>query len=261
MKALLVCAGFWLLVSLVFPLENILLPDMLRTLAAAWSLLLHGGLVHDLLVSLARTLAGVSCALIVGFSVGLGFGGRTGFSTYALPVLDFIRSIPIAMLFPLFIVITGIGELSRLLMVITLATPLLTIAIASGLRKDFLNRELNVWLALHRTQIPRWTRFLSLVWALLPSMLAGVKAAISLGLVMVIVSEMLFVANSGVGYQAYQAYNAFRVADMYAYVLVTGLVGFGLNALFDGLINATFFEARPRNPNKAAIMTGRLPRR
>jgi ABC-type nitrate/sulfonate/bicarbonate transport system permease component len=129
-------------------------------------------------------------------------------------------------------------------MVVTLATPILVIAVASGLRKDFLEKDLYLWLGIHRQKVPFWVRALSLIWALLPGVLAGVKSAISLGLVMVIVSEMLFVANSGVGYAAYQAYNAFQIPEMYGYVVVTGFVGFGLNALFDYAIKLAFAGER-----------------
>ncbi|MBK5276933.1 MAG: hypothetical protein JJE30_18055 [Desulfuromonadales bacterium] len=233
MKAFAIYASLWALLSLVLPLESMLLPDCFNTLRASAKLFIEGHLLRDLAITAARTFVGVAGALIVGGILGIGIGRTKFYRDFVSPALDFIRSIPVAMLFPLFIILSGIGEISRFFMVLTLATPILIISVASGLNEAFAQRDLRIWFDIHKSTIPRWVPLISMAWTLMPGIISGVKSAISLGLVMVVVSEMLFVSSSGVGYAAYQAYNAFNMPEMYAYILITGMVGFSMNVAFD----------------------------
>lgn len=246
MRAVLAYGAAWALLSWILPLEQRLLPDFLCTLKEGVSLLRQGQLARDLAITMVRTFSGVVAALVIGAIVGLGFARKSWYRKFVAPALDFIRSIPVAMLFPLFIVVAGIGELSRFLMVLTLATPILIVSIVSGVDGVLALIDQRAWFGLHDTSIPRWVKIANLAWSLMPGILAGIKTAISLGLVMVVVSEMLFVASSGVGYAAYQAYNSFAMQRMYAYVLVTGLCGLAMNIVVDRL--ASFFRVGAQYP-------------
>ena len=58
-----------------------------------------------------------------------------------------------------------------------------------------------------------------------------------LGLVLTIVTEMFFVASSGIGWAANQAYLDFNIDLMYLYIILVGLVGLSLNIFFDKMQN------------------------
>ncbi len=64
-----------------------------------------------------------------------------------------------------------------------------------------------------------------------PHIAAGLRICVSLSLVLVIVTEMFLSATSGLGRQIYDFYLAYRVPEMYAVIILLGLLGFGANKL------------------------------
>lgn len=227
----------WGLVSVAFPLSNLLLPDIFGVFSALGSLLVSGELVHHLSKTLYRIIGGVSISILVGVPVGLilSISGRAG--RIMMPILDFFRSIPIAMLFPAFIILFGIGEAARTLMVLYLGLPIMIASVYIGALERSEVKERRQYLKVHQKQIKPIIRWLSLLWDALPAVVSGTKFTISVGIVVIVVSEMFFVSSAGLGWAAYQSYNAFRISEMYAYVLVAGLLGYIVNLCFDGFIS------------------------
>jgi ABC-type nitrate/sulfonate/bicarbonate transport system permease component len=65
-----------------------------------------------------------------------------------------------------------------------------------------------------------------------PYVFVGLRNALSLALIATIVAEMTMPGSNGLGYATLNAYQTFRIPQMYAYILVTGLVGWILNSIF-----------------------------
>jgi len=60
----------------------------------------------------------------------------------------------------------------------------------------------------------------------------GLRSAVSMALVIVIVAEMFIGADSGLGNRIINAQQVMRVQDMYAAILSAGVMGYALNVLF-----------------------------
>jgi NitT/TauT family transport system permease protein len=67
--------------------------------------------------------------------------------------------------------------------------------------------------------------------ASLPLILAGMRVALGLGLILVVIAEML-AGNGGLGYLIIDMQRSFRVKDMYAWIVILAVLGYGLNVLF-----------------------------
>ena len=65
----------------------------------------------------------------------------------------------------------------------------------------------------------------------LPMIVAGMRISLGLGLVLVVIAEML-AGTGGVGYLIIDMQRSFRVADMYAWIVILAVLGFGLNEIF-----------------------------
>ena len=65
----------------------------------------------------------------------------------------------------------------------------------------------------------------------LPSIMAGLRIAVSIGLVLVVVSEFVGEGN-GLGHCILVQQSMFNVPEMYAGILFLGLLGYVLNRLF-----------------------------
>ena len=67
--------------------------------------------------------------------------------------------------------------------------------------------------------------------ASMPLILAGMRVALGLGLILVVIAEML-AGNGGLGYLIIDMQRSFRVQDMYAWIVILAVLGYALNALF-----------------------------
>ena len=163
--------------------------------------------------------------------------GRSQFLRRELgPLVEFIRGIPTSMLFPLFIVTFGLGEISKILIAVYLAAPIVVVSTMIGAtpRQEFQGRD--DYIRLHSHQISWLQKVYAIVWQSIPNVVAGLKVALSLGLVVIIVTEMFFVSSAGIGWAAFRAYEAFNINLMYVYIFVSGVLALVLNSIMDILI-------------------------
>jgi ABC-type nitrate/sulfonate/bicarbonate transport system permease component len=219
----------WVIIGFILPLNLYFLPDadnMVRLLLQPDFL---AQLLFHLSITFVRVVVGVIAALIIGLPLGILMARRSGVRELAEPAIDFVRGIPIAMLFPLFIIFVGLGEASRLAIVITLAMPIVALSVYISSRPNDDNAERLAYFGLRQPLLARATRVKMMLWEALPGVVTSVRLAISLGLVVVIVTEMYFVASSGIGWKAFRAYERFRLDELYVYVFVVGIVSSFLN--------------------------------
>ena len=79
----------------------------------------------------------------------------------------------------------------------------------------------------------RWQTFRDvLLWESLQPSFVGLRSAVSMALVIVIVAEMFIGADSGLGNRIINSQQVMNVKDMYASILAAGALGYALNILF-----------------------------
>ena len=66
----------------------------------------------------------------------------------------------------------------------------------------------------------------------LPQIFVGLRTAISLSLIVIVVSEMFIGSSSGIGQKIYDSYLTYETVDLYAWLLIVGLIGYILNRFF-----------------------------
>jgi ABC-type nitrate/sulfonate/bicarbonate transport system permease component len=72
----------------------------------------------------------------------------------------------------------------------------------------------------------------------LPQIFVGLRTSLSLALIVVVVTEMFLGTTSGIGQRIFNSSLTYRVPEMYAAILVAGIIGYSLNRIF------AFFEKR-----------------
>lgn len=72
----------------------------------------------------------------------------------------------------------------------------------------------------------------------IPAAISILKVTASMVAVVVLVTEMFFVADYGLGRAVFQCYQDFQIARMYAYVFVTGVVGVLVNKAIDAIVRS-----------------------
>ena len=183
---------------------------------------------RDVAATVARVGAGLAVALLLGGSLGLALGISTRRWRAAEPTVDFLRSVPPILTFPLFLLALGYGEPARIAAVIFGTTGIVLLHVASGLARAPAARADVVRVA----GLRGWPAFVHLhLWEALPSLLVGTRVARAAGLVIAVVSEMIVGADHGLGGRAVQALLAYRADRLWLVILVAGAIGQALSRL------------------------------
>lgn len=200
-------------------------PEVLRAFREAW---LFDRVTSDVLPSLSRMFAGYGIAAAVGITLGVLLGSSAVVSAMATPVVSFLRSIPAAALLPPFIVLFGIGDTTKVVVIALVCSFPILLNTSDGVR------DLDsTMLATARVYgLFGWQRIVRVVLpAISPRIFAGMRTSLSIAILLLVSSEMVASTN-GIGYFIFQAQQQYSVTDMWAGVLLLGLLGFVLNYLF-----------------------------
>lgn len=193
-----------------------------------WQLVSSGAIVLDSYETLRRLLIGLLISVGIGVPLGLvmGYFARVYYSLEFF--VDFLRSVPVAAIFPLFILVFGIGSPSIISAVTYACLLIITINTIYGVRSV---KELRLMSAtmFKLGKVATFTKVI--VPEALPYMFAGLRIAVSYGMVIVIFSEMFIGTDAGLGRRIIDTQAVYKIAEMYAAIIVTGLIGYGLNKL------------------------------
>ena len=144
-------------------------------------------------------------------------------------VVHFIRGIPAIALFPLILAILGIGDESRIAVIIWTAFPPVFISTVFGM--DSVSGDVIGAASLDGADKARIALQIKIPVAIC-EILNGLKIAIGTGFISVVTAEMLG-ANKGIGYMILWSTNAFKYAEVYAYIFVVAAMGFIMSAVVE----------------------------
>lgn len=193
------------------------------------NLFVSGVILPDIFYTLYRTFFGFMIACLIGVPLGLlmGYSDRIYYSLEF--VVEFFRSIPATALFPLFLLSFGIGDSSKIALTAWAAGLVLIINSMYGVH---LGKELRIKAA-KTMRISGFNLFRKIIFPeALPQIFNGMRIAISLSLIIVIVTEMFIGTNFGLGHRIIDAQLVYRIPEMYAVILTTGILGFLTNKSF-----------------------------
>lgn len=179
----------------------------------------------DLVPSLSRVLLGVVIALVAGVLGGLLLGASRTLYRATQTQLEFLRSLPPVLLLPPSLLVLGTGSGMKVF-VIALGSvwPILLATTASVRSTD------EVTMDMARVFGLGWSaRMRSVVLpATLPSVLAGLRTALPIGLVLMVVTELVASTN-GIGYFILESQQTFNLTAMWSGVLLLGVLGMTLS--------------------------------
>jgi len=209
--------------------KAILLPPPTDTVLALLSGLAGGPLLTDFGVTLWRTVQAFLIASSIGVPLGIVLGSNEKAYRSVEFLIDFFRSTPSSALIPLFMMIFGISDINKVAIAAFGAFLIVVFNSAYGV----MNARKQRVMAAKVMGATRWHVFKDvLVWESLQPTFVGLRSAVSMALVIVIVAEMFIGADSGLGNRIINAQQVMRVIDMYAAILSAGVMGYALNVLF-----------------------------
>jgi sulfonate transport system permease protein len=192
----------------------------------AWAALVRGMTTGDLGAKLAgtveRMLWGWFIASLVGIALGAAIGSSERLRAYLAPILEFLRPLPASAIIPVAIALLGLSE-AMVLFVIAFGAlwPVLLATVHGFSAVEPRLYEVSSVLGLSRVETIRKIALPSAG----PDILAGMRLSVTISLILAVVGEML-AGQDGLGHWILLAARSFRAPDLYAGVILLGLVGY-----------------------------------
>jgi NitT/TauT family transport system permease protein len=212
--------------------QPLYLPSPLMTWRGAVEVAEQGILLQSIGASLVRILIGWSIGSVVGIPLGLAMGHNRFLKTFMEPYVEFFRFIPPIAFITLAVVWFGLGETSKIVLIVWTTFFMVAITTMVGVLriepdKLYAARSLgaNNLQCFLRVEIP----------ATIPHMATGMKLAMGNSFMTVVAAEMIG-ANSGIGWLIFDSRLYLKTDWIFVGIITLGTLGFLTDQLFRALV-------------------------
>lgn len=218
--------AFWQIGSTLGWINPTVFPPLDKILAATWTGVVGGALLDDIAISLQRSGLAFAAAVGLGIPMGLFMGQIRAVEQALDPILQFFRQTSALALYPVFILLLGLGEASKVFVIFWATLFPILLATIGGVKE--VDRKLIEMAATFGAS--RATIFRRVVLpASVPSIFVGLRLSATTALLLLIAAEMIG-ANKGLGFQVMNAQYNFQIPQMFAAILLLALLGLTANA-------------------------------
>ncbi|ALX13674.1 sulfonate ABC transporter [Burkholderia cepacia JBK9] len=243
----------WALPALLFALWTVgsargwiapqILPPPERVVESLNDLATSGDLARHTLISLQRVLVGFAAGTLLGFSIGVALGLSRTLEAYLLPSFNALVQIPVLGWLPFLLLLVGVGEPLKYLLIAHAALVPVTLSTLQGFRQTppALDEVARVFGYTRRQRIVH-----VVLPAAIPTLATGVRLAFTKSWLALVVVELV-ASSEGLGYLIVYGRQLFQLDLVMAAVVVVGAVGLLINRALDAL------EARLRRSVPSAF--------
>lgn len=219
--------ALWWVASHAGWISKVFLPTPEATLSSLYRGLEQGELLAFTGATLIRMGEGWLLASLIGIALGALIGISATARAYLQPTLEFMRPLPASALLPLAISIFGLSP-NMVLSVVAFGAmwPVLLATVHGFAAVEPRLQEVARCLQLSRA---------AFVWKVglpnaLPDILAGMRLSLTVSLIVSVVGEMI-ASQPGLGQAILLAARSFRASELFAGIVLLGLIGFASSAL------------------------------
>lgn len=183
---------------------------------------------EDLVPSLRRLSLGYTLSVVLGVTIGLVLGTFPLLRQAVQPVAEFLRALPAVALIPFGMLVFGIGDTMKVFIIVLGAVWPILLNTIDGVR----GVDAGMLEMARAYSIGPWGRMRDIVIpAALPRVVAGMRTSVSIAIILMVVSEMV-ASRNGVGYFVLESQRRFAISDMWAGILLLGIIGYVTNFVF-----------------------------
>lgn len=208
--------------------ESPFFPPLQEILVETWQQWVVGGAWQNAVSSLRNLALGYASGVVIGV-----IGGSLLWRLHLLrvatnPIVYFLYVLPSPALLPAMIAIFGIGDMRQIALIALGSIWPTLLNTLDGMR----GIEIIKFDTAKALRLGGWRTYRRLVFpAAAPQIAAGLRASLTVAIVLMVVSEMV-AAQAGIGYFILQAQAEFAITKMWTGILVLALIGTLLNYLF-----------------------------
>ena len=208
--------------------SSYILPSPDKVAGALWTMLESGVLWQHIFVSLKRVFQGFSIAFLLAFAGGATAYELPGIEEYYKGFLEFMRNVPPISLIALLILWFGIGETSKIIIIVLASF----FTMYLNIRKGFVSIDKKLLEVGRAFGFGRWRQFTRIVLpGAVPDILVGMKVGLGYSWRAIIGAEMI-AASKGIGYLILDAQQMSRSDKVAAGILTIGAVGMACDKVF-----------------------------
>jgi ABC-type nitrate/sulfonate/bicarbonate transport system, permease component len=217
----------WELIPRLNLADSFILPPFSTVVGSLIKLLLSGELLVHLWASLQRATVGFLLAAILGVPLGVAMGWFAKVERMIDPLFQILRNTSVLAMFPIFILVFGLGEASKTAIIFWGSLWPVLINSIDGVK----NIEPILIKAARSMGVANFTLFRKVILpAVVPSILTGLRLSAGMSVIILVAAEMVG-ANRGLGFYIFYEQQKYEVPQMYAGIVTIALLGFLVNYL------------------------------
>jgi sulfonate transport system permease protein len=212
----------WQLAADLQLISPVFFPGPDRAWAALVAGVQSGELGPNITATVERMFYGWFVASVAAIALGALIGVSAKARLYLGPTLEFIRPLPASAIVPLTIALVGLSDVMVLIVITFGAVWPILLATVHG----FAAVEPRLYEVSRVLRLSRWEVITKIALpSAMPDILAGMRIGLTVSLILAVVGEML-ASRDGLGMWILLAARSFRSADLFAGVIVLGLIGY-----------------------------------
>jgi NitT/TauT family transport system permease protein len=193
----------------------------------------------DVKTSFLRVTAGFLLAAAIGIPVGIAMGSFKAVEGLLQPLTDFVRYIPVPALIPILMVLFGIEELSKVMLIWVGTFFQLVLMVADETRRvPYELVQVSYTLGARRRDVIK-----SVLWrAAMPGIFDALRLCNGWAWTYLVVAELV-AANEGLGYRVLKFSRFLQTPKIWVYLILLGVIGLGLDLVFRAFNRRVFHWA------------------
>lgn len=231
-------AALWTLLSEI--VSSPALPSLARILRALRDMVLMGEAWQHISASLTYIISGFLFASVLGFLIGVLISQSKIAEFVLMPIIDSMRPVSALAIFPLLIVLIGIGFWSKTVVIFWTAYPAVILSTINGICQV----DRNIVQAGMLDGAGKLTLLVRIVLPLASlDVMTGLRIALGSGWISLVAAEMLG-SREGLGYYVMVSSQTFKFPNVYAAILIISFIGLSMNWILNRIqkwIESKFF--------------------
>ena len=219
LQGLLMILIFWYLVHIV--IKSKVVPDPYETFMI-FIKLLKGDLALHIGISIVRVITAVAIAMVIAVPLGLWIGSSKKVDSIISPVVYILYTIPKVAFLPVFMLLFGLGDSSKVILLISIIIFQILLATRDGVKEI----PVQLHYSIKSLGLNKWGMYRHLIMpAVLPKIISALRISIGVGISVLFFSEN-FATSYGIGYFIMDKWAILRYKEMFAGIIGISLMGF-----------------------------------
>lgn len=202
-------------------LPNTLIASPSQVVRNFFELVVSGKLLVHSLVSLYRLITGFAIGTLIGLALGVMVGTSKFVEKLVAPTIQFFAPIPPIAWIPLLIILLGIGEASKIGLIIIASFVVVYLSTVQGIRSTD-QKLVDVAHVLRKSNKELIKKVL--LPSATPHIFTGMRVALGLSWILLIAAEVI-ASSKGLGWLIWDSRNFSRPDDLFVGIIAIGILG------------------------------------